>query len=235
MFWAILRGGPFRFDPLPTGELVPADALGQPRRMVLLRFTASVLLLALLGIGSAAATEIALHHYVLSDALGGFRLLAASGIGSRVDPVVVEEEITDAAPAVLTIRRLRSDRSPAGTPLELNIVKRVRNASKRIWGGFEVELQEVLREPSDYGDGLSFNQYALGPDDADADRFGETRRLYEPFDRIRFEDGYVDPDGTLTIRLTITDPTPSAVFYLVQDPQLLSARLPLPRKSVAAR
>ena len=201
--------------------------------MVLLRLTASILLFALCGTGSAAATDIALRYYILSDALGGFRLLAASGSGSRVDPVIVEEEITDAAPAVLTIRRLRPERSPAGMPVELNIVKRIHNASQRIWGGFEVELQEVLGEPSDYGDGLSFNQYGLGPDDADADLFGETRRLYEPFDRIRFEDGYVDPDGTLTIRLTITDPTPTAVFYLVQDPQLLSAGLDAPRKSFA--
>ena len=203
--------------------------------MVPLRLTASILLFALFGNGPAAATDIALRYYILSDALGGFRLLAASGIGSRVDPVIVEEEITDAAPAVLTIRRLRRERSPAGTPLELNIVKRIHNSSQRIWGGFEVELQEVLRKPSVYGDGLSFNQYALGPGDADADVFGETRRLYEPFDRIRFQDGHVDPDGTLTIRLTITDPTPTAVFYLVQDPQLLSAGLRVPRKSIAAR
>jgi hypothetical protein len=202
--------------------------------MTPLPLAASFLLLGLLGAGPATATEIALRYYILSDALGGFRLLAASGIGSRVDPIIVEEEILDAAPAILTIRRLRPERSPAGTPLELNIVKRIHNSSLRIWAGLEVELQEILREPSDYGDGLSFNQYAFGPGDADADLFGETRRSYEPFDRIRFEDGHVDPEGTVTIRLTITDPTPSAVFYLVQDPQLLSAGLDPPRATFAA-
>lgn len=195
---------------------------------MVVRLALALLSLAAFAWSAAAGTEIALRYYVLSDTLGGFRLLSAIGTGSRADPVIVEEEITAAAPAILTIRRLPSSDLASGTPVELTIVKRIRNLSRRVWGGFEVELQEILRKPSVYGDGLSFNQYALDPDDAEADAFGETRRLYEPYDRIRFEDGYVDPEGFLTIRLTITDPTPSAVFYLVQDPQLLSAGLPRP-------
>lgn len=200
--------------------------------MALAWVSLALLLLAAFG-RPAAAGEIALPSYVLSDALGGFRLLSATGNGTKADPVIVEEEITGVGPATLTIRRLPRAGLTAGAPVELNLVKRIRNLSRRVWAGFEVELQETLHTPSVYGDGLSFNQYAVGPDDADADAFALTRRLYEPYDRMRFENGYVDPDGVLTIRLTITDPTPSAVFYLVQAPQLLSASRPRPPVSRA--
>ena len=109
------------------------------------------------------------------------------------------------------------------------------NRSERVWGGFEVALQEILRRPSTYGDGLSFNQYGAQAPDVASDSFADNNRLFEPDDRIRFENGHVDPEATARFRITITDPTPIAEFYLVQDPQLLSAGLPRPAWSYAAR
>ncbi len=58
-------------------------------------------------------------------------------------------------------------------------------------------------------------------------------RLFEPYDRIRFENGHVDPEATAEFRVTITDPTPIPEFYLVQDPKLLSAGLPAPSRLAA--
>ncbi len=104
-----------------------------------------------------------------------------------------------------------------------------------MWAGFELELQEVLGKPSDYGDGLSFKQFAAEPPDVASDSFAKNERLFEPYDRIEFLDGHVDPDASAMFRVTITDPTPVAEYYLVQDPKLLAAGLPLKKRSLAAR
>jgi hypothetical protein len=183
----------------------------------------------LIGITASTAwtAELSAGGYSFSDELGGFRLLSATGAGTPADPIVVVEEFAEAAPATLVIRRLapRSDpRLPSYQPLTLEKV--VVNRSRRVWAGFEVELQEVLKQPSEYGDGLSFNQYGAAPPDVASDAFGENERLFEPYDRIRFQSGHVDPETTARFRLTITDPTPIREFYLVQDPKLLSAGLP---------
>jgi hypothetical protein len=108
----------------------------------------------------------------------------------------------------------------------ITLVKVVRNLSDRVWAGFELELQEVLKRPSNYGDGLSFNQFGAVPSDVASDSFADNDRRFEPYDRIGFESGHVDPDGTAQFKVTITDPTPIREFYLVQDPKLLSARAP---------
>jgi hypothetical protein len=187
------------------------------------------------GPAASAALELTAGGYLFSDELGGFRLLSASGAGTPDDPIVVVEEFDEAAPATLVIRRRPSagdPRQPSYQPLTLE--KIVVNRSRRIWAGFEVELQEVLKRPSDYGDGLSFNQYGAAPADVRSDAFAENERLFEPSDRIRFQSGHVDPETTARFRLTITDPTPIREFYLVQDPKLLSAGLPAGR-SLAVR
>ena len=142
------------------------------------------------------------------------------------------EEIEEAAPVTLTIRR-RTGASQL-PPTRLTLVKIVVNRSRRVWAGFEVELQEVLRRPSVYDDGLSFNQVGAQPPDAGSDSFLDNNRLFEPYDRIRFQNGHVDPEGRAEFRVTITDPTPVPEFYLVQDPQLLSAGLREGREFAAA-
>jgi hypothetical protein len=182
-----------------------------------------------------SAAEFSTGGYSFSDELGGFRLLGASGSGTPDDPFVVKEELIEVAPVTLVIRNHERFKFRGGIgQTEITLVKEVKNASIRVWAGFEVELQEKRGEPSDYGDGLSFKQFGAKPPDVASDTFMLNERLFEPADRIEFRDGHVDPEATATFRVTITDPTPAAEFYLVQDPKLLSAGLPAGR-SFAAR
>jgi hypothetical protein len=184
----------------------------------------------------AGATELFAGGRSFSDELGGFRLLSARGAGTSADPVVVTEEFLDAAPATLVIRnRAAAAGEPGIGDLQFTLVKHVINHSQRVWAGFELELQETLGAPSDYGDGLSFKQFDSAAADVASDLFAKNERLFEPYDRIEFSGGAVDPDRTVMIRVTITDPTPVPEFYLVQDPKLLSSALPLPRAVAAAR
>jgi len=168
--------------------------------------------------------------YTFSDELGGFRILSVSGSGSSTDPVVLEEEIYDTGPVILVIRRVipdgvTADRSFTETSRALTLIKVVRNGTRRIWAGFDLELQEVLDKPSIYSDGLSFNQIGAAPPDVTSDNFSRNVRLFEPYDRVRFHSGHVDPETTARIRVHITDPTPEQIFYLLQDPQILFAFL----------
>ncbi len=178
-------------------------------------------------IAPAVAAEFSTGGYSFSDELGDFRLLSATGTGTADDPVVVTEELVEVAPITLVIRnRDRFRRQSAFGQSELHLVKRVVNRSERIWAGFELELQEILGKPSDYGDGLSFKQFAAEAGDVSSDVFARNQRMFEPADRIEFLDGHVDPGESAMFRVTITDPTPTAEYYLVQDPKLLSAALP---------
>jgi len=172
----------------------------------------------------AGAVELFAGGFSFSDELGGFRLTKASGSGTASDPVVLAEEFLELAPVTLVIRRQAAltDRDPLAS---LSLVKLVTNRSGQAWGGFVVELQEKLGHPSDYWDGLSFDQFGPRPADVSSDSFKKNNREFEPYDRIRFEDGHVDPERTARFTLTITDPTPTPTFYLLQDPQLLSAGL----------
>lgn len=182
------------------------------------------------------AGELLTGAFSFSDELGGFRLLSASGTGTTDDPVVVVEELVGIDPIILVIRRKR----PPGPNLgaqnsQLTLVKQVVNKSNRVWAGFEVELQEILKKPSTYSDGLSFKQFASQPTDVESDTFTLNDRRFEPYDRITFQGGSVDPGKSVRLRLTITDPTPVPVFYLRQDPNLVSAGLPLEGRSFAQR
>jgi hypothetical protein len=178
----------------------------------------------------AEAGEFVAGSFSFSDELGGFRIISVSGQGTSRDPVVIVEEIEEAAPVTLVIRRhfdINDPLRPGYAPLVIEKV--VINRSVRVWAGFELELQEKLRQPSVYGDGLSFNQFGAAPPDVTTDAFTDHERLYEPYDRIRFSNGHVDPDAEVRFRFIITDPTPLLEFYLVQDPKLLSASLPSTR------
>ena len=173
--------------------------------------------------------------YSFSDELGGFRLLSASGSGTPDDPIVVVEEIEEVAPVTLVIRALHLEEpSLQSAHSQLHLVKRVANRSARVWAAFEIELQELLGKPSVYSDGLSFKQFAAMAPDVASDSFADNDRQFEPYDRIEFRNGHVDPDATAIFKLTITDPTPTREFYLVQDPKLLAAELPTPGPSFAA-
>lgn len=198
-----------------------------------------LLLIALLALAAPAApggaAEFQAGNFSLSDELGGFKLLSVTGTGSTDDPLVVTEELYGTDPVTLIIRRTALDQ-PELRPIQgrLTLVKHVINRSGRVWAGYHVELQEILNQPSTRSDGLSFNQAGSQPPDVEADPFTLNNRRFEPLDRIEFLGGAVDPGGTLSLRLTITDPTPVSPFYLLQDPQLVSAGLPSGGRSLAA-
>ncbi len=190
------------------------------------------LLLALgfaLAAGAARAKDWTAGGLTFSDELGGFRLISVSGRGSIEDPIVIVEELTSVEPVVLVIRG-QQDRGrqggviPGRPVLYLAVIKIVLNRSKRVWGGFDLELQQDLGSPSPYGDGLSFDQLGGFGARLHSDRFATNRQIYEPYDRVRFEIGSVDPGATVRFSFRITDPTPVAEFYLLQEPRLLMAR-----------
>jgi hypothetical protein len=187
----------------------------------------------------AAAGTWTLAGLSFSDHLGGARLLAASGRGTRADPIVLVEEITDAGPAVLAIENFRNGGeliSPARGFLSLAVVVEVINRGPWRWSGFDLELRITPDDPSIYSDGLSFDQPQTFQRLARADRFEQTVQEDEPFDRIRFDAGSVDPSQYLRLDFDILDANGRPVFYLVQRPIVLLAwqdLLPLPVQTAA--
>ena len=157
----------------------------------------SALLLVLPATGAGAATWAA-GGFTFSDELGGFRLISVSGTGSANDPLVIVEEIGEVLPVTLVIRKDRTGPQkdsaiPGQAFVNLAVIKVVINTSKRVWGAFDLELQEVLKEPSPYGDGLSFDQMRGFDEVVSSDSFASSRQVYEPYDRVRFQDGSVGP------------------------------------------
>lgn len=204
-------------------------------------FLTGVLLLSVtLFVGGLRAEIFSAGGFDFSDELGGFRLISVSGTGSLVDPIVVVEEITEVGPAVLVVRGAQMLRR-AGKPdvpasfINLAVIKIVINGSKRVWTGFDLELQEEFRKPSPYEDGLSFDQLgSFAGEPFKSDRFLYTRRVSEPYDRVRLHRGSVDPGTAVRISFYITDPTPAPEFYLLQEPQLLIAGRPGSASRLAA-
>ena len=210
-----------------------------------MRLVRSALLgLALLaGLGLSAARSTAGTWTVaglsFSDHLGGVRLLAVSGRGTRADPIVLVEEITDAGPAILVVENLRNGGeliSPARGFLSLSVVVVVTNRGPWRWSGFDLELRTTPDDPSVYSDGLSFDQPQTFQRLARADRFEQTVQEDEPFDRIRFDSGSVDPTYRLRLDFDILDANGRPIFYLVQRPIVLLAWDDLmPLRQLAAR
>jgi hypothetical protein len=198
---------------------------------------AGLLSLCLLG-GSASAETWTAGGLSFSDQPGGARLLSASGTGAPDDPIVLIEEITGPGPAILEITNGRTghlDVSPALGFLTLSLIKIVVNRSPWRWSGFDLELRTGPDQPSVYADGLSFDQPQTLQRLAKADRFEQTVQEDEPFDRIRFEGGRVDPAEYLRLDFDLVDVNGTAVFYLVQQPIILLARArpPLPERQLA--
>jgi hypothetical protein len=178
--------------------------------------------------------------FIFSDELGGFRLISVSGRGTASDPIVIVEEITELRSVTLIIRDAREGQPDDGTipqrsTLYLTMIKVVINGTKRFWAGFDLELQEELAQPSDYGDGLSFGQMGGFAESFQSDSFAISRQVYEPYDRVRFQEGGVDPGATIRLRFFVSDPTPMPEFYLLQEPQLLMAHRWPSLESVAER
>jgi hypothetical protein len=164
--------------------------------------------------------------YSFSDELGGFRITGASGIGSQEDPLVITEELNSATPVTLTIRATRPIQ-PFGLAGEFaNGIMYMRidvlNNSGQAWIEFQFELQEILDQPSVFGDGLSFDQRNKTAENIWSSSFADFDREFEPYDRLLFKNGKIDPLKTATFNFLITDYTPRWTFYLVQDPHIPS-------------
>jgi hypothetical protein len=176
--------------------------------------------------GSAAAATWTAGGLGFNDEPGGARLLAASGTGAPDDPIVLIEEIAGPGPAIIEIRNGRTghlDVSPAIGFLTLSVVKIIVNRGPWRWAGFDLELRTAPDQPSVYADGLSFDQPQTFQRLAGADRFQQTLHEDEPFDRIRFDRGQVDPGEYLRLDFDLVDVNGTAVFYLVQRPIVLLA------------
>jgi hypothetical protein len=188
----------------------------------------------------ASADTWTVAGLTFSDELGGFRIVSVSGSGTVSDPIVIVEEITDIVPAVLIIRGVQLYENQGSDTIEasftnLAMVKVVTNLSERTWIGFDLELQEEFRRPSPYDDGLSFDQLGVFKDPpVRSDRFAINRRESEPYDRVRFEEGSVNPGQSARLRFYITDPTPAGEFFLLQEPRLVVAQAPTPGRQLAA-
>ena len=207
-----------------------------PPRPLLRTFAAPLRVFALCAllcsaIGSSAwAKMLEAGGFSFSDEQGGFRLLAASGTGTSADPIVLVEEIFDLKPVVLVVRRLPKvddeDTPTMGfSAMTMSIKKVVINRTEKVWGGFDLELQETLNKPSIYGDGLSFDQPGIFSESESSDLFAFNRLQQEPYDRILFRGGEVDPETSVQFVFFVTDPTPPDVFYILQEPQFLTAGL----------
>ena len=214
-------------DPLPR---LGSRRSSLPRERALICLRRSIGLVVGLGLilagGSAAAATWTVGGLSFSDEPGGARLLGASGTGAPDDPIVLIEEIVGPGPATLEIRNDRTghlDVSPAIGFLMLSVVKIIVNRGPWRWAGFDLELMTGPDQPSVYTDGLSFDQPQTFQRAARADRFRQTIHEDEPFDRIRFDGGQVDPAEYLRLDFDILDANGTAVFYLVQRPIILLA------------
>ena len=165
--------------------------------------------------------------YSFSDELGGFRITGASGSGTRDDPLVITEELESATPVTLTIRTTKPIKAFADAAEYANGIMYMRiealNNSGKAWVEFEFELQETLGQPSVFGDGLSFDQRNRNPDNIVSSNYAKFDRNFEPYDRLLFTQGNVDPLKTVEFEFLMTDYTPRWTFYLVQNPRIPSS------------
>jgi hypothetical protein len=164
--------------------------------------------------------------YSFSDEQGGFRITGVSGTGTHDDPIVVTEELDSATPVTLTIRTIRPIKPFAESGDYANGIMYMRinalNNSGKAWVEFEFELQEILGQASVFGDGLSFDQRNKTPDNILSSNYADFDRNFEPYDRLLFRNGTVDPLKTVEFEFLVTDYTPRWTFYLVQDPRIPS-------------
>lgn len=162
--------------------------------------------------------------YSFSDEKGGFTITSIHGRGTPEDPIVITQEMNSSSPVTLVIRAIKPIRPYDSGDNAANGNLRLRletlNNSGQAWIEFEFELQEILDQASLFGDGLSFDQRRQDGTNISSDSFASFDRNFEPYDRLRFVDGRIDPLHTGSFEFMITDFTPRSVFYLVQDPRI---------------
>ncbi|MGE0501424.1 MAG: hypothetical protein AB7I79_07120 [Rhizobiaceae bacterium] len=181
---------------------------------------------------SASDTTGAIPHpqiayagtYSYSDELGGFAIVASGGNGTRDDPVVIQQELFSASAVTMVIRAARPirpfDHSGLYASGFIHMRLEILNNSGVAWQEVELELQERLGESSVFSDGLSFDQRRTDSANVHSSHFRKWDRDFEPYDRLLFEDGSVDPREIVTLGFFVTDFTPRWVFYLRIDPRI---------------
>ena len=162
--------------------------------------------------------------YDFSDELGGFAILGVSGVGTREDPVRILQALKTASPVTLVIRATRPI-NPFGlqgayATGTIHMVLEITNETGAPWIGLELELQEHYTRPSVYGDGLSFDQRRQEKTGAVSAAFASARHDFEPFDRLLFEQGALNPRAHTEFRFLVTDLTPVPTFYIKLDPRI---------------
>lgn len=162
--------------------------------------------------------------YSFSDELGGFKIRGVSGIGTKTDPILIEQEMLSASPVTLVIR-VSTKISTSGQTGRfatgmMHMKFRTLNNSGIAWNEYEFELQEQLGLPSVHGDGLSFDQRRVNPENRSSDSFRIHSTDFNPHDRLVFADGHVDPLEVADFKFFITDFTPKLEFYIRQDPRI---------------
>lgn len=197
------------------------------RSVAALLFTAAIVL-ASPGIARAEETRAwRAGNYTFSDELGGFVIRGVRGKGTRNDPIVVEEVLNSSSPVTMVIRiadPVLPDHEAGNLATSaLHLRLSIRNGSGQAWIEFEFELQEILHQASIFSDGLSFDQRRDNTDLIGSSRFAQFSRDFEPYDRVRFLEGKVDPGERVDFSFAVTDFTPRWTFYLVQDPRIPSS------------
>ncbi len=160
--------------------------------------------------------------FSFSDELGGFKILGIDGSGAMDDPIIIHQEMQTSGGSTMIVRHLNPlQLKAANHTVEDNAVY-VRfvtaNNSNVPWVGYGLELQEIKDKPSTYGDGLSFDQISRETSFVRSDKFLEFERQYEPGDRVVFRKGVVNHQEKVKIEFVVTDFTPTAHFYIYQDP-----------------
>jgi len=201
-------------------------------------------LLTLLLPSGSEAEPMRVNGITFSDELGGFEITGVSGSGTKSDPFVVRENIdTVSTDVVLVIKDIDPNiGNLVGThhAFAFVLTKVVTNKTPRAWTRFAFELREVLETYSPYGDGLSFGQASTAGRPYVSREFTTSNETEEPYDQLEFTGGRIEPGASATMTFVISDASPEAIFYLLQQPGQVIAEIPgaqiaqrpeIPRKS----
>ncbi|MFM9844642.1 MAG: hypothetical protein ACKVOI_16910 [Dongiaceae bacterium] len=165
-----------------------------------------------------------------SDELGGFEITGVSGSGTQADPFVVHENITSVSTDVVLVIK---DIDPSignlvGThhAFAFVLTKVVTNKTPQAWTRFALELREVLATYSPYGDGLSFGQASTAGRPYASPQFLTSNETEEPYDQLEFTGGRIQPGASVAMTFVISDASPEAILYLLQQPGQVVAQTP---------
>ncbi len=187
------------------------------------RILGGLLSLALISAGPADDGRWHAGDYSFSDELGGFSILSISGSGTREDPIEIREAFDSLAPVTLVIRFAKPAELKTTVPGSFHLRVVAVNQSGLAWIGFGFELQEIRGKPSDFNDGLSFGQADPNPSLISSNRFMHFESRFESFDRLNFDEGHLDPGEQSRFGFFVSDVTPVAEFYLVEEPRIPSS------------